>query len=240
MRAARQHQQKTFAAGLTLPLNFPLGDQKALAFNRQAGPNTISDYIPSPHLQYHFNANTYLQTEIQFSSPQFIRPLLLSQYKQTIPFSNSYISNSIYANKLYYFNIPLVIHHSPFPNFFVGTGVQFSSLLSGIALSEKKQYWNGNPSAMMVRQEYSKFSNDSLSGKFNNNEFRMLVDMNYYWNRFTIGFRYNQAFTNYVDYRLPSTSGFTRDKNKALLFYLRYNIWENRKKTQKDSYLTFK
>ncbi|MFT3826512.1 MAG: hypothetical protein QM731_21505 [Chitinophagaceae bacterium] len=235
----------TFVVGLTLPLNLPINDQQALSINRNAKPSTISDYIPSVHLQYHINPRTYVQTELQFSAPQFISPQLLYQQKQSRPFTNSSVYTSIYARKLYYFNLPVTIHFSPLPGMFMGAGVQYSSLLSGIALTEERQFWNSNPPREMEKFKYSKFKNDSLSDKLRNNEWRLVVDFNYYFNRFTIGMRYNQALSNYADFRMPNSPAYIRDKNKSLQFYVRYNVWENRRqnklsKTNSKSLLTFK
>ena len=56
------------------------------------------------------------------------------------------------------------------------------------------------------------------------------MDANYYWNRFTVGLRYNQALSNYVSLRISAVSPAIADKNKSLQFYLRYNLWEDKKK----------
>jgi len=223
------NMERSFAIGLSLPLGFPLADQQALGYNYRGGVNTVSDYLPSPHLQYHVNKRTYLQTEIQVIAPQYIRPVLLYQEKYPIT-TNTWMYNSVYAKKLYYFNLPVSVYHSPLPNFFLGTGLQFSSLVSGVAMYENKKIY-GNQE-MILSQQYHRINQDSLTSRVSNSEIRLLLDVNYYWERFTVGLRYNQAFGNYIGFRLNNTTGYTYDKNKALLFYLRYNIWEDRKRKQ--------
>ncbi|MBC7851172.1 MAG: hypothetical protein H7Y31_15625, partial [Chitinophagaceae bacterium] len=64
-RAVGTGTNKNFAIGLSLPLSFPMSDQRAISYNFNAGPNTVSDYLPSPHAQYHFNKFSYIQAEIQ-------------------------------------------------------------------------------------------------------------------------------------------------------------------------------
>lgn len=219
---------RSFALGFSLPLGFPLGDQKPLAYNFNAGNNTVSDFLPSPHLQYHFNDKAYLQSEIQVMTPQFIRPVLLSYSKTQNTNATITTYNSIYARKLYYFSVPVSMHYSPFKHFYLGTGLQFSSLLSGVALYEV-QRTGMVPSGEMYSANYGKFRNDTLSNKLNGSEFRLMMDANYYWNRFTVGLRYNQALSNYVDLRATANSPAVADKNKLLQFYLRYNLWETRK-----------
>lgn len=225
-RAARSRSEKSFSFGLSLPLAFPLGDQKALSYNFNAGANTVSDYIPSPHVQYRLNKRTYLQTELQFIAPQYIRPILLYESRYTAA-GNYMVYNSVYARKLYYFNMPVGIHHSPFDNFYLGTGLQFSTLLSGVGLYEQtKRSMNGQP-IDLLHERYGRLNGDSLTNRMNTAEVRLMLEMNYYFNRFTFGLRYNQAFNNYVDFRLDNMSPYTFDKNKALQFYLRYNLWED-------------
>ena len=223
-------ENKNLAFGFSLPMGFPLGDQKPGAYNINAKPNTVSDFIPVPHLQYHVNNKLYLQTEIQLRNPQFIQPVLLSQRRTEYLNTNSIHYNSIYARKLYYFNIPVGIHYSPFQHFYLGTGLQFSSLVSGVAMHEETSFVIGSGINTVVSQRYAKFKNDTISNKIDNSEFRLMLDANYYWKQFTVGLRYNQALSNYVSFRLNNVSPLFQDKNKSLQFYLRYNLWEDHKK----------
>jgi hypothetical protein len=221
---------KSLAVGFSLPLGFPLGDQKPGAYNINARPNVISDFVPVPHMQYHINNKLYLQTELQLMNPQYIQPVLLYQQKKEVTAANRVYFNSVYAKKLYYFNIPVGIHYSPFQHFYLGTGLQFSSLVSGVALHEQTSSAIGSSRYDLVSQRYAKFRNDTLSNRIDNNEFRLMLDANYYWRQFTVGLRYNQALSNYVSFRLNNASPLFQDKNKSLQFYLRYNLWENHKK----------
>lgn len=223
-------QNKSVALGFSLPLGFPLGDQKPGAININARPNVISDFLPVPHMQYHINNKLYLQTEIQLMNPQYIQPVLLYQGKKEVLSTNTVYYNSVYAKKLYYFNIPVGIHYSPFQHFYLGTGLQFSSLVSGVALHEETRSAIGSSRYDLMGQRYAKFKNDSISNRIDNSEFRLMLDANYYWRQFTVGLRYNQALSNYVSFRLNNASPLFQDKNKSLQFYLRYNLWENHKK----------
>ena len=232
-RSSMSPEDKTFAIGLSLPLGFPVGDQQALGYNRKAGANTISDYIPSPHFQYHFNSKTYIQAGLQFSAPQFIRPVLLFQETMyTLGPTPIEQTTSITARKLYYFNVPLTIYHSPLKNFYMGTGLQYSSLLSGIAHYEKVKRSMTGPPQEYVESYFTRFGKDWLSSRLNGNEVRLLIDMSYYWSKFTVGLQYNQAFNNYVSFQVTPGMPYTFDKNKSLQFYLRYNIWEDKKRKQ--------
>lgn len=227
-------ENKNFVFGLTLPLTVAISDQKTSAFNIGGGSSKLSDYLPSPHVQYHINDRSFLQTEIQFYSPQYVRPALL--YQQTQPNtsgvgSNVYRTRSVYTEKLYYFNLPVSGYYSPFKNFYLGTGMQYSRLLSGIAHVQETTGPAVNPSGntIVVNDYFSRFSRDTLSAALNNNEFRVLLDANYYWKKFTMGFRYNQALGNYISMQVNGFNPYYTDRNKSFLFYLRYNLWENQK-----------
>lgn len=226
----KTRQSGTMSLGFSLPLAFPLGNQRAMGYNIWGGHNTVSDYLPSPYLQYHLSNKTFLQTEAQFISPQFISSTLLS-YTTINTTSTYYTTNSVYAKKLYYFNVPVSIHHSPFPGFYMGTGIQFSSMISGVALTEVRNRTTGGAN-MLISETYTRFKNDSLSQKINGNELRVLLDANYYFNNFTVGLRYNQALSNYISFRLAPGTPYTFDKNRALQFYMRYNLWEEKKKAK--------
>ncbi len=229
---------RTFAFGVSLPMGFPLGDQKMLGYNISAGPNTVSDYIPGVHVQYHLNGKSYLQTEVQFMSPQYIRPVMVhhSEYQTTA----MQVTSSVFARKLYYFNVPVSVHYSPFKHFYLGTGLQFSSLLGGVA--EYETIRTGMVRSDSIYQStYSRFGKDSIGSRLRGNELRLLLDANYYWNRFTVGLRYNQAFSNYISLRPSTTASYTLDKNKALQFYMRFNLWEEKKrKPIRERVLTYR
>ena len=229
-KSLTKFMNRNFTVGFSLPLGFPLGDQKPGPYNVNARPNTISDYLPVPHVQYFVNDKVYLQSEIQFMTPQYIQPVLLYQRKVDQPSNNTALYYSTYARKLYYFNVPLAIHYSPFKNFYLGTGLQFSSLLSGVAMYEERRSFGSTGRDTLVSMRYEKFKNDTLSRAIDGSEFRLMLDANYYWNKFTVGLRYNQALSNYISVRLTPTAPNFQDKNKSLQFYLRYNLWENKKK----------
>lgn len=225
---------KNFVFGLTLPLTVAISDQKTSAYNFSGGANKISDYLPSPHVQYHINDKSFLQTELQFYAPQYIRPALLYQQSQLNASgagNNLYKTRSVYTEKLYYFNLPVSGYYSPFKNFYLGTGMQYSRLLSGIAHVQETTGPAMNPSTnnVVVNDYFSRFSRDTLSAALNPNEFRVLLDANYYWKKFTMGFRYNQALGNYISMQVNGFNPYYTDRNKSFLFYLRYNLWENHK-----------
>ncbi len=224
-----------WAAGLSLSTNIPVHAQNRFNYNMNAksGASMLSDYIPSPYLQFHLNNYVYLQTELNFVSPQ-LTPQLLA-YRQSSEISAQQgISQekSIYIQKMYYFNWPVSLHYSPINNLFLSAGIQFSSFQSGLASIQEKQYvtLSGPDHASSVTTDLLKFKDDSIAAKIAPNEWRWQLGAEYYINRFSVGVRYNQSFKNAVNTTVSSSLPPTVYRNESLLFFVRYNIFESRNK----------
>lgn len=208
-----------FAAGIAPYQNIAIAAQQTYNYNSAAGKNIITDYIPSPYLQLHVTNRIYLLSEFQFNAPQATPSLLLSHKALTAPSGNAGYTENIYLRKLYYFNMPVSFYYSPVKNFYIGSGVQFSSFNSGLANIEQRATNN-----TLMHSAIIKLKDDSLSSKINGSEWRYLFDANYYHNRFMLGFRYNQALNNFVDLRINNILPPTQARNQAFQFYIRYNL----------------
>ncbi|HRN57877.1 MAG TPA: hypothetical protein PLL71_15565, partial [Agriterribacter sp.] len=208
-----------FAAGIAPYQNIAVASQQTYNHNSATGKNIITDYIPSPYLQLHVTNRVYLLSEFQFNTPQATPSLLLSHKELTVPSGNAGYAENIYLRKLYYFNMPVSFYYSPVKNFYLGSGLQFSSFNSGLADREQRSSNN-----TLLRSETIKLKDDSLSSKINGSEWRYLFDANYYYNRFMLGFRYNQALNNFVDLRVNNILPPTQARNQAFQFYIRYNL----------------
>lgn len=221
------------AKGLLLAVGlnqfFPVGNQEKSNFNSSGTSGGIGDYIPVAVVRYYFHKWLYIQAEAQFNTPQYTRTLLASQTNTTDT------SKSVFVKKLFYFNLPLSVHYSPFKNLFIGAGLQYSMLTNGVAL-----FQNAKPGAqsqvvlrpndtLLISAKVASFKNDPVYHELKTYEFRFLFDMNYQWKSFTLGFRYNQAFTNFINVHVSNTT-ITQAHNASLQLYLRYTIWDHRKK----------
>ncbi len=208
-----------FAAGIAPYQNIAVAAQQPYHYNSATGKNLITDYIPSPYLQLHVTNRIYLLGEFQFNAPQATPSLLLSQKTLSVPMSNMGYTENIYLRKLYYFNMPVSFYYSPVKNFYVGSGLQFSSFNSGLADMEQR-----SPGNTLLRSETLKLKDDSLSARINGSEWRYLFDANYYYNRFMFGVRYNQALQPFVDLRINNSLPPTQARNQAFQLYIRYNL----------------
>jgi hypothetical protein len=214
-----------FAAGIAPFQNFAIASQQSYNYNSAGGKGVASDYIPSPYLQLHVTSRIYLMSEFQFNAPQATPDLLLSQKSINAPRYVAGCSENVYLRKLYYFNLPISFYYSPVKNFYVGSGIQFSSLNSGLAYIEQRSQNN-----TLIHSETVKIKDDQFSTRIKGSEWRYLFDANYYANRFMFGFRYNQALNNYISLRPNNNLPVTQARNQSFQFYIRYNIIVSNKK----------
>lgn len=214
-----EQPERWFAAGLAPYQNFSIGDQKTYDYGAGATRNKVTDYIPAPYLQLHVTDRIYVLSEFQFNAPQATPNLLLNHRTFLTPVSSNVMYENTYLRKLYYFNMPLSFYYSPVKNFYLGSGMQFSSLSSGLASVEQM-----GPNNTLLRSETITLKDDAASYNFRGSEWRYLFDANYYVNRFMFGFRYSQAFNNYIDLKINNTLPASQARNQAFQLYFRYNI----------------
>ncbi len=221
-----------WGAGLAFNAPVPIGGQGRYKLNSSGGSSLLTDYLPSPYLEFHINQYVYLHTEVNLSAPQYTKPLLAYYSMVETPGSPAIRSEkSIYVQKMYYFGWPVSLHYSPFDNFYLSAGIQFNSFQSGLASINRKNYLVGgsaldtNYTTVVV-----KFKDDSIAVKIAPNEWRWQLGAEYYWNRFTVGFRYNRAFSNMMNLEAASGLPATKARNSAMQLFLRFNIFEGRSK----------
>ena len=236
--AVRPFSMKTssdawWGAGLSLNAPMAIGGQNRSKYNVNGGSSLLTDYLPSPYVEFHLNPYVYLQTEINLSMPQYTPQLWLFQRVSPMAGTNppyAQREQSIYVQKLYYFSWPVSLHYSPIDNLYLTTGLQFSSFQSGLALINERRFnaLGGGPDS--YSSKLVKFKDDSIAAQLRPNEWRWQLGAEYYWNRFTVGMRYNRAFTDLVTAGPPNGVPDIKARNASFLFFLRFNIFEGRQK----------
>jgi hypothetical protein len=223
-----------FVLALGLNQFFVVGSQDRTNYNSNGTSGNLSDYIPVPVGRYYFHKWFYVQAEAQFNTPQYTKTLLIGQTEKS-SFSQPAVQ-SVFVKKLFYFNIPLSVHYSPVKNLFVGAGLQFSLLTNGVGLIQDTRSFLGFPPNVVnpadtafLSATVQNIKTDSSYKELKTSEWRFLVDVNYQWKRLTLGLRYNQAFSDFVNVRI-STANITQAHNSSMQLYIRYMIWDKRKK----------
>jgi hypothetical protein len=218
-----------WVAGIGFNQFFSVGQQQKSDYNSGGTTGGIGDYLPIPMVRYYFSRKLFVQMEAQFNAPQFTKKDLVAGQSAGVTLPSGYVQqNSVVIKKLFYFNLPISIHYSPIKNLYVGAGLQYSRLSNGVGLYEDKVLVPGGSDTVKAAKLYS-FKGDSIYQKMRTNEFRLLLDLNYTYKRFIIGARYNQALSRFINVRL-SDAQVTQARNSSLQLYIRYILWDGRKR----------
>ena len=218
--------------GIGLNQFFRVGGQQASSFNSSGINGTLSDYIPVPMVRYYINPKLYVQLEAQINTPQYTKKNLVAvstptdSIGTTITGATITEQQTVSINKLFYFNIPLSVHYTVFDHLDLGAGLQYSRLTNGIGVFNSDYNTAGNDS---LSTETKSVKGDSAYKKIKTQEFRFLVDANYTWQHFIFGVRYNQALSKFIHVEI-SPGQVTQARNSSLQIYLRYILWDSRKK----------
>jgi hypothetical protein len=225
----KKERQDGFMAGIGLNQFFTIGGQHASSFNSGGITGTLGDYIPVPMLRYYVNPKLYIQVEAQINTPQYTKKNLLAASSPVDSLSPTVqLQTTVAINKLFYFNIPLSVHYTVFDHLDLGAGLQYSRLTNGIGVFNSQYNISGVDSVAVATKS---FKGDSAYKTIKTQEFRFLVDANYMWRHFIVGLRYNQALSKFIHVEI-SPGQITQARNSSLQLYLRYILWDGRKKKQ--------
>ena len=242
--AKLNNQKKGWVIGGSFNIHMPFSMQEMSTLNIHGRKGNLADYLPSIYVQYHLNDKVYLQSEIQYSSPQYTpKQVLFDEWNNMTTHQKE--ENLVYLDKLYYLSLPVTIHYSPLKNIKVGSGIQVSKLIKSILTDEQAVWQNGMEGwqkTIVNTQIYSKSpgtnsnngatpaSVDTASQNFKSTDLRMVLDANYNWGKLNVGFSFNMGLGNYVNSKSGINSVHIKDRNEDLKLYLRYNIWDQRRK----------
>jgi len=227
----KQKEKGWWTVGIGLNQFFTVGGQQASGYNSGGISGTLGDYIPVPVVQYHFNRKFYLQLEAQLNSPQYTKKdLVISRPPLDSLSPVQKRQSTVFIKKLFYFNLPLSIHYNVYRGLNLGAGLQFSRLSNGFGLYQD-QYLNSSTGSVDTTTAVAKsVKGDSLYKRIKTDEFRFLFDASYTWKHFIFGMRYNQALSKFINVRI-TPGEITQGRNSSLQLYMRYILWDNRKKS---------
>lgn len=232
---------KGYTVGLSMQHAFALGGQQRADFDMKGRNNRMQDYIPSAYIQYHINKKMYVQVEAQPVSAQYTPSFTLYNRVDSLN-PDEKEERLVKLNKLFYLNLPVSFHYSPVKNLTIGVGAQYSRLKK-VVLQDREIYhligaggWNisdrKNETVVRDNKEASNHNSgdvvDSVAQSFRTNDLRALADINYNYKGISLGVRYTQGLNNYVNTNFTNLQ--VKDKNQSLQLYLKYNLFDSRKK----------
>jgi hypothetical protein len=225
----KKEKEHGWMAGIGLNQFFPIGGQQS-AYGTDGTTGTLSDYIPVPMIRYYFSHKLYVQLEAQFNTPQATKKNLVISYPpfDSIAGTPTRVQTSANLQQLFYFNLPLSVHYTPFDHVNIGTGLQYSRLTNAIGSFDSSVSNLGSPDTVNTKSIRS-FKGDTLYQKIRSAELRWLFDASYTWRHFIFGIRYNQALSKFINAQIVPGQ-VTQGRNTSLQLYLRYIIWDGRRR----------
>lgn len=213
-----------FAAGLSIyqPLN--LNGESSVPYNFYGRKGTIADYIPAPYLRV-IHKKWYLHTEFRYGAPQYLKPF---DYKKIVLDSTAtnYTTARFQVKKTYYQQIPLSVHYSIYPRFYIGGGMIFNHFKG--ALVDRNTYKRvGGQTDSLQSSVLETVRNESV---FSQNHFQWLAELNYNWKRLFIGARFSGDVDPFIIYKDINTGRRSEKRSRAFNIYLRYDLWRSKQK----------
>ena len=216
-----------FTAGISEGKNFPLSGRESSPYNVDGKSNTLSDYFPVPYFQYYIGNRIYLRTAFYFNDPQYIHSQLLDSTGVDTS-STFHVTSSTTLRKLYYTSIPLTVHYRVFDNLYLGAGIQFSSLKQALIERNTTYKYGSGAGDSAYTHSVSTLSGDTSYKHLQKTDWRLLIEVNYNWKRFTIGAHYQQSLSPYLTTAPYGVS--TPNKNASFGFYIQYDLWQRPRK----------
>jgi hypothetical protein len=190
-----------------------------------------TDYIPSVFVRIQPAKKWFVQAEFKYKAPQYLQEALYSSKVQNQPLN--YVTTTSVLKKVYYNQVPLSFDYYIIPNWSVGVGVIYNNLAGHVSQQDvrKKMYGSANDS-VISSTIVTNNSNDS-NITITKNSFQGLIESQYQWKQLSFGVRYAIGLQSYLKYNDP-TSGNTIDKkNDALTLFVRYDLWDPKRKRKK-------
>jgi hypothetical protein len=219
----------SMSAGLSLAHTFPMPGQLSASYSSNGKSNVLPDYLPAPYFRSYVGDRWYLQIAPRLYSPQYVKPQRidsLARDSSRIPgFSAYFQKTDVTLKKLFYMDIPLSLHYRVAGRLYLGAGIQYSHLL-GAAGEEKITMSPINGGADTIYSDkVVGLKNDTLGyRKLSRSEWRLFLETNYQWRRWTLGLRYEQALKTYLPTQIDGTK--STERNASFSIHVYYDLWE--------------
>ena len=198
-----------------------------MPYNSLGRKGSLADYIPSVYFKMYKDRRWFIQSEFRYGAPQNTKEIIYKQQKQIDTFTQTTITTATKVKKTYYHQLPLSFNYFMLPGLSVGAGVTWNKFSSAILDNEFKVTNN------ITQQDSIKVNTVSYSRKADSNfvtsYLQTLFETQYEWKRLSIGARYSFGIEPYIKFQLPGGQK-QEAKNSSLQLFVRYNLWESKKK----------
>ena len=221
------------SAGLSILQQLPLNGAKANSLDYLGRNNNIKEYLPTPYIRITKENRFYLQGEFRYGAPQNNKPFIYKYFKNTdTPTNGIFKSDTSYTlRKSFYHQVPISFHFYITPKLSVGTGLVYNKFYGIIAEQEINQRRVGLPDSTLGK--FVLPITKSPDSAFTKTIYELLFEVQYKIRKFEIGARYAFGLNPYIVFINPITKLEEKKYNQNFNFYIRYELWNSKKKKKK-------
>ena len=216
-----------FSAGLVLHQQLPVNGEKLTPYNSLGRKSSLADYIPSVYFRMYKEKKWFIQSEFRYGAPQYTKEILYIQRKVIDTSTNTTTSTSNRLKKTFYHQLPVSFNYYVLPHCSVGVGFTWNKFSSVVIEQEVKE--TNNITMIDSNQATTILHSGKPDSNFVKSYFQAVIETQYEWKRFSFGARYSFGLQPYLKFQLPGGQQ-KEEKNNALQIFVRYNLWESKKK----------
>jgi hypothetical protein len=220
-----------WAAGLWDGEHYTVDGQTKYGWTSSDGKTLLADHLPGAYARLYMGDRWYVEAGIRLYSPQYTRSVKIDSLGGTTSVSNVVnVSDTVVTiKKLYYTDIPVTVHFRVVAGLYVGVGLQYSRLWDGAAIQNITSFSSGGGVTTGPNGAFDLDLKDIPHSfdQIKKSDWRVLLDVSYYWRRLSAGMRYQQGISPYTE--SPLTGGI-RPRNSSFNVYLSYDIWKQHRK----------
>lgn len=213
-------------AGIGEQQQIPIAGQTAVPYSHYGRKGSLSDYVPSVFVQLQKERKWFVQAEFRYGAPQSVKEFSFNRKTRLDTFTNNITITTQRLKKTYYHQLPFSFNYYVLPNLSVGVGGVYSRFFGAVTEREITTYNMLMQTVSNVKQIVPiRYFTDSFLYK---TQVHALVQADYQWKRFSVGFRYTKDIQPYIKYTRPDGT-VDEEKNQSLQFILRYRLWQSKK-----------
>ena len=219
------------STGLSILQQLPLNGAKANSLDYLGRNNNIKEYLPAPYVRITKENKFYLQGEFRYGAPQNNKPFVYSYLKNpdTPNPSGIFKSDTSYTlRRSFYHQVPISFHFYITPKLSIGTGIVYNKFYGVIAEQEFTQRRQGRPDTSLGK--FILPITKSPDSAFTKTFYEVLFEAQYKIKKFEIGARYAFGLDPYIVFINPVTKLEEKKYNQNFNFYIRYELWNSKKK----------
>jgi hypothetical protein len=183
------------------------------------------DYIPSVFLGF-YDKKWFLQTEFKYAAPQYVNGFTY-RVIQDVPLLLNDTSTTFTIKKIYGHQGSISFNYCILPDLSIGTGLIYN-IFAGADIEKTVKKKSYGPTDSLISSTMITDKDDSGLNGLAKNDFQLLLQAQYQWNRFSFGTSYSIGLTPYIKYTDPYSKTPAQKDNNTFNVFIKYELWKQR------------